>query len=393
MDEQNPHNAARQWIANHVALLSELDIDSVIQFVEVLDKARRRNASVYIMGNGGSAAAASHFALDLMKATALEGQPPVRAVALADNSAVITAFANDVSFADIFSAQLKVLAQPGDMVVAITGSGKSPNIVRGLNCARELGLDTVGLLGMGGGPARLLCDVVVHVDSNDYPTIEDIHVAICHLVTTSLRDIAVQNGSRRAVFLDRDGVVVAEHGPHPAVEMGALLPGAAEAIAKLNANGWVVVVVTNQPAVSRGVVAESYIEAQHAQLAQEIGAHGGEITRFYYCPHHPDGSVSEYRMTCDCRKPLPGMLLRAARELNLDLTASIMIGDRMTDLEAGVRAGCSMNLLVESGHHNAPRIVSEAPELGAEPTAQVADLAAAVEFILAKDESRTTAAV
>ncbi len=146
----------------------------------------------------------------------------------------------------------------------------------------------------------------------------------------------------RAVFLDRDGTLNAEVGyvTHP--EMLTLLPGAAEAVADLCRAGWQVFVFTNQSGIGRGLYTETDLAAIHAKLITEIETAGGTISGIYSCPHAPDAD-------CDCRKPLPGLLYRAAQEHSLDLTECVVIGDSQRDIEAGQAAGCR-TILVLTGH-------------------------------------------
>jgi D-glycero-D-manno-heptose 1,7-bisphosphate phosphatase len=152
-----------------------------------------------------------------------------------------------------------------------------------------------------------------------------------------------------AVFLDRDGVVIEDSHYLGSADCVRLLPGAAEAIAALNRAGWAVVVVTNQSGVARGLFTEADVNAVHTHLAQLLGGYGAEIDAFHFCPHHSEAEVARFRVDCDCRKPRPGMLLRAAAELGIDLAASWMIGDRVSDLEAGAAVGCR-TVLVRTGH-------------------------------------------
>jgi len=184
--------------------------------------------------------------------------------------------------------------------------------------------------------------------------------------------------SRRAVFLDRDGVIA------PDTDGVALepYPEAGRAISSLNESGWLVVVVTNQPAVAWGRLTELDVSAQHDELARRITEQGGRIDGFFFCPHHPQGTLPAYRCPCDCRKPRPGLLIRARDALHIELTASGMVGDRMTDIEAGVRAGCALTILVESGRHAQARIITEDPPLGIEPDARVGDIRRAVNVVL-----------
>ena len=160
---------------------------------------------------------------------------------------------------------------------------------------------------------------------------------------------AIDGTGRRACFLDRDGVIVEDVHHLCAPEQLVLIPGAPEAIAQLNRLGVPVVVVTNQSAVARGLVTEQGLAEIHTELDRTLRAFNARIDRYYYCPHHPTEGRGEYRTGCDCRKPAPGLLLRAADEMGLDLGRSILIGDKLGDIEAGHRAGCC-TILVRTGY-------------------------------------------
>lgn len=153
---------------------------------------------------------------------------------------------------------------------------------------------------------------------------------------------------KSGVFLDRDGVII-EDSPNYVTrpEDIRLLPGAAAAIRALNENNIPVVVVTNQSAVARGMITEVELRCLNQRVAELLSqADGARWDRLYYCPYHPDGVVPEYTIESDFRKPQPGMLLRASRELGLDLCSSFMIGDKGTDMLAGERAGCHTILVL-----------------------------------------------
>jgi D-glycero-D-manno-heptose 1,7-bisphosphate phosphatase len=187
--------------------------------------------------------------------------------------------------------------------------------------------------------------------------------------------------TKRAVFLDRDGVIVAEGHRNPTDELEPL-PGVTQALTALKGAGFTLVLVTNQPDIARGRFTEARIGEQHCALAGRLAQSGAGIDAFYVCPHHPDAEIEAYRVVCDCRKPLPGLLLRATEDLGLDMAHSVMVGDRMTDIEAGYRAGCAANILVESGAYTDARIVTDAPILDIEPDVRVDNLPAAVDHIL-----------
>lgn len=152
-----------------------------------------------------------------------------------------------------------------------------------------------------------------------------------------------------AIFLDRDGVVIEDS--HYLGDTGRVrfVPGAPETIAELNRAGWAVVIVTNQSGVARGLFTLDAIGEVHDHLAELLSGYGARVDAFHFCPHHPEAELPEFRAVCECRKPKPGMLRRAARELGLDLAESWMIGDRVSDLEAGAAAGCR-TVLVRTGY-------------------------------------------
>jgi D-glycero-D-manno-heptose 1,7-bisphosphate phosphatase len=154
---------------------------------------------------------------------------------------------------------------------------------------------------------------------------------------------------KSAVFLDRDGVVIEDGHYLGDSSRIRLVPGSAEAIAALNQAGWLVVIVTNQSGVARGVFTIESVDEVHMQLSELLRGFGAKVDAYRFCPHHPEALNPEYRLACDCRKPRPGMLLSAARELGVELESSWMIGDRTTDLEAGVAAGCR-TVLVRTGY-------------------------------------------
>lgn len=159
----------------------------------------------------------------------------------------------------------------------------------------------------------------------------------------------------RAIFLDRDGVINAMvYNPEfGLVDSPAnprefrLLPGAPEAIRLINQLGFLAVVISNQPGIAKGKFTPALLQAMTHQMRSELAAQGARLDAIYYCYHHPEGVVKQYRQVCDCRKPKPGMLLRASAELNISLEQSFFLGDGISDMQAGQAAGTT-NLLVYS---------------------------------------------
>lgn len=149
----------------------------------------------------------------------------------------------------------------------------------------------------------------------------------------------------KAVFLDRDGTIIKDPGYLWRIDEVEFLPGAAEAIRKLNEGGYKAVVVTNQAGVARGYFTEQDVKEVNEFIRESLAENGAVLDRFYYCPHHVDGIIEEYRKDCGNRKPNPGMIRQAARDMDIELSGSWTIGDNESDIEAGRRAGCRTVLL------------------------------------------------
>ena len=159
----------------------------------------------------------------------------------------------------------------------------------------------------------------------------------------------ISSKTKGAAFLDRDGTIIHQVELMHQVRQLKLLPGAASAIRLLNQAGIPAIIVTNQPVVARGVCNEHDVELINEELKLRLQKKGAQIDAIYYCPHHPNATLSQYRVKCSCRKPEAGMILRAAREQNLDLSRSVMIGDTTQDVMAGRGAG-TRTILVRTGH-------------------------------------------
>lgn len=153
---------------------------------------------------------------------------------------------------------------------------------------------------------------------------------------------------RRAAFLDRDGTINVEKEYLHRIDELEFIPGAAEAIRMLNRAGYLVVVVTNQSGVARGYYNEEDVERLHRHMSAQLAASGARVDAWLYCPHHPAGR-GRHALVCSCRKPLPGMLQEAARRFAVDLQRSVMIGDKLSDVQAARAAGCRP-VLVRSGY-------------------------------------------
>ena len=174
---------AKQYFEELQRVMVSLPKDGINQIASSLLNAYDAGRTVYLCGNGGSASLASHFACDLGKGTAYcNGGKRLRALALTDNLPTLTAWANDSSYEDVFSEQLRNFVQSHDVVLAISGSGNSKNVLNALQVAREAGATTVGISGFQGGKMKALCDICVVVPSNNMQIIEDVHLAMAHSI-------------------------------------------------------------------------------------------------------------------------------------------------------------------------------------------------------------------
>lgn len=182
---------ARDYFDYVAHLLKQLDTRTVADVVEQLKEARRCQNTVFFIGNGGSAATASHMANDIGIGVAAHngGRQPIRALALTDNVAVMTAVANDNGYQNVFVDQLKIYYRPGDKLVAISASGNSPNVVVAAEWVRKQGGIVIGMVGFDGGRLKDLCQIVVHVKTptGEYGPVEDIHLVLNHFLRHALQ--------------------------------------------------------------------------------------------------------------------------------------------------------------------------------------------------------------
>lgn len=180
---RDPVVFAKAYFDYLIEVIKKIDTNAVGQFIETILDARAREANIYFIGNGGSAATASHFANDIAIGTNSYAKP-FRAVSLTDNQAVITAIANDFGYEDIFLRQLQVLGRKGDVLVAISASGNSPNLVKTMEYAKTAGIRTVAITAFDGGKMKKIADEGIHVitEAKEYGPAEDSHMILDHLV-------------------------------------------------------------------------------------------------------------------------------------------------------------------------------------------------------------------
>ena len=373
--------ATKAYLERMIEVIRGVDAAQLTDTFNALWRAWQTDRVVFIVGNGGSASTASHMANDLSKQAQVGGRRPLRAHALTDSVETLTAFANDIGYENVFSAQLKTHARPGDVLVLFSYSGNSPNLTKAIETAKHLGLKTIAFGGNIGGRTRELCDHYVHVPSNDYGHVETAHLLFQHLLTDLLRT-AAHLALKPAILIDRDGVIVKNRADYVKSRMEMeILPGALESIAALSKSGHRVFVITNQSAIGRGLTTLLEVESMHRQLAFEVSCVGGNIEAFLVCPHTPEDR-------CECRKPAPGLFYQARDRYGVDLKSAVMIGDVVTDAQAAQAAGCASILVMngrKGGQANGRK--SNGHSAGGDPDHVVRDISEAVKLILSRNDA------
>lgn len=372
----------REFVSSYFAGLQqcfgELSAEKLEQVVQILRDAQRAGRTIYVLGNGGSASTSSHMAVDLGKGTSKNARPRLRMVSLADNIGLITAWANDVNYEEVFSQQLENLLRPGDVVIAISASGNSPNVLRAVKQANEKKATTIGFIGFGGGKLKDLVQVDLTVSSRNYGQVEDFHLSLNHILSQYLTEdfdsppgtgssstkgektngilqftfsTPPSTGLRPAILLDRDGIINERihHGYVTRWDEFRFVAGIRDAIAALAELSLPIIVVSNQAGVDKGLVGGASLCDLTKRFVTELRNSGGRIDAVYYCQHTPEEN-------CACRKPRTGLLTRAAMDWRLDLSRSVLIGDSANDLEAARTANCMSIFLVSEGNHESPTV-------------------------------------
>jgi len=174
-------------------MLDELPLDAVENVLQLFENAYRDDRTIYICGNGGSFSTAAHWVCDFSKGTNASGAKRMRMFGLGDNIPMLTAYANDVHYDEVFAEPLRTYVRPGDVVVLLTASGNSSNILQAARAAKEVGAVTVGLIGFGGGKLAALVDYPVVVSCKEYGPVEDLHLVLDHIISLHMRSVIARN--------------------------------------------------------------------------------------------------------------------------------------------------------------------------------------------------------
>lgn len=370
---------AAQFLAEAKIVIDRLDAATIEKAASLLAHARAAGGRLFILGVGGSAANASHAVNDFRKIAGMEAYAPT------DNVSELTARVNDEGWETVFDSWLRTSRlRFNDLVLVFSvGGGNleknvSPNLVAALQYAKSVGAKIVGVVGRDGGHTAKVADVCILIPTVNpdhiTPHAEAFQAVVWHLLVshpavkqqqTKWESTATSNSQpRRAVFLDRDGVinraVVRDGKPFPPSGMHdfELLPEVASSLASLKAHGFALFIITNQPDVTRGTQTRETIESMHQNLSDAL-----PIDDIFVC-YHDDNDE------CDCRKPLPGLLLEARSKHNIDLSRSFVVGDRWRDIDAGHNAGCK-TILIDYGYRE--RAPARPPEATVRSLREAAD--------------------
>jgi D-sedoheptulose 7-phosphate isomerase len=380
MSRVHQRNFAEGFLAEATEIIAKLDVASIENAASLLASTRAAGGRLFILGVGGSAANASHAVNDFRKIAGIEAYAPT------DNVSELTARANDEGWSSIFDSWLRTSRLRADdlLLVLSVGGGDieqniSPNLVAALKYAKSVGAKVIGIVGRDGGYTATVADacVLIPMVNPDHttPHTEAFQAIVWHLLVShpaikmqaTKWESMTSSGKRRAVFLDRDGVInrafVRDGKPFspPTSQELEVLPGVPEALRELKSHGFELLVVTNQPDVGRGKQPRETLDALHRMLRKRL-----PLDDIFVCCHTDEDN-------CDCRKPMPGLLLEAARKHNIDLAASFMVGDRWRDVEAGYNAGCK-TILIDYGYSEKP------PDH--EPDVRVSSLREAADWII-----------
>lgn len=186
----------QSYINEFKAVLDKLPFDQIEEATNLIHSARMEGRRVFIMGNGGSASTSSHMVCDLAKNTRKPGLPALKVIGLADNMAILSAYANDEGYENVFAEQLANLIEPDDLVIAISASGNSKNVLKAVELANRMGALTVGFTGFDGGKLGQMVKLHLHVPSDCIEQVEDIHMMFDHIITKGLKELAYEGVSR-----------------------------------------------------------------------------------------------------------------------------------------------------------------------------------------------------
>ncbi len=315
-------------------IVAKIETSQIRKAADIIIASLKNGGQIIFMGNGGSSADAQHIAAELSGRYAFD-RPAMAGVCLS-NIAPVTAIGNDYSYDIVFKRQIEAICRKGDVVVGMSTSGNSKNVILAMEAAKLKGAVTMSFTG-DCGVLRDVVDHAVIIPTTETPRVQEGYLVACH---TMCGIVEYEMYGNKAVLVDRDGTIAADVPYCGDPSKIKLFPGVPEAISKLNKAGYLVIIVTNQSGIGRGLVTEAAVAKVHEKLKADVAAGGGRIDDIFFCPHHPDEK-------CSCRKPEIGMGVAAFMKHHINPTQSCMIGDFDRDIEFGKKLGLKTYLVSE----------------------------------------------
>lgn len=309
------------------SVIKSLDTASITDAAEIITTSLKNGGKIIFMGNGGSAADAQHFAAEL-SGRYLMDRPAMAGIALS-NVVPITAIGNDYGYEFVFKRQIESICNENDVVVGLSTSGNSENVILAMDAAKEIGATTISFTG-NGGKMKDIADLPVIINSNETPRIQEGYFVACHAICGMVeRNIH----GPKAIFIDRDDTIYDDVSYCSTPDDFDVFDFVPDAISRLNKAGYMVIVITNQSGINRGYFDVETLNRIHDKMLKQISEGGGRIDDIFFCPHHPDEN-------CSCRKPEIGMGIEAVKKYGINVKESYMIGDSDRDMGFGERLGC-----------------------------------------------------
>ena len=288
---------------------------------------------VMFCGNGGSAADSQHLAAELVGRYKMN-RPALNSVALTTDTSILTAVGNDFGYDTIFERQVEGIGKKGDILVGLSTSGNSKNVLLAMEKAKAMGIKTVAMTGQKGGKMKENADFAINVPSDTTNHIQEMHIAVGHILCGIIEKECAPKV--KALFLDRDGTINVDYDYTFETEKFEFLDGIVDLCKDAQAKGYKIFVCTNQSGVERGFYTIEQMNTFNEYMKNEFKKHGVEITDVYCCPYleHED------------RKPSPGMFIKARDRYNIDMENSVAVGDKERDTEAAMAAGVKVSYLL-----------------------------------------------
>lgn len=292
----------------------------------------KNGGKIMFCGNGGSAADSQHLAAELVGRYKIN-RPALNSIALTTDTSILTAVGNDFGYYTIFERQVEGLGKKGDILIGLSTSGNSKNVILAMQKAKEMGIKTIAFTGEKGGQMKELADITLNVPSDTTNHIQEMHIALGHIICGHIEKALAPK--IKALFLDRDGTINEDYGFTYQKEKLDFIDGIFDLCKRAQDNDFKIFIITNQSGVDRGYFSLEQMNEFNNYMKDEFKKNGIEITDIYCCPYleHPD------------RKPLPGMFLKARDRYNIDMESSVAVGDKERDVEAALNAGVKTTYL------------------------------------------------